>query len=687
VTRSSRILTTVLVAVVPALVLGMFVGALAAADHGDARVPAAIVNQDRFVQAKGADGRTTTIAAGRLLVTGLTKPATPASGATIDWRLSNAKQAADLLKNGQVYAVVTIPRGFSKAVSTISGTSPERAGVTITTDDAHGYVVGQLNQSLGTTFTGSVGKVLTTNVVKGLYSGYSTLRTSLGKAASGANDLGAGTDSLAGGLTKLASGQQSVASGATGLATGAQGLASGADRLASGLDGAATGARSTASGAERLASGVSSYTNGVDSLASGLRRLSSSTTGLKALPAGVQQYTSGVTRSKNALAQVLASDPTINPRTRAALQQVEGGLGALSSSGSSLVRGAQGAATVQSAVASSASGASTLAGAGAGLRSGADSLASGLRRLAAGVSSSASGASSLGEGARQLGSGASGLASAASKIGDGITSSAAGATKLADGEKSLGAGLATAADKLPNATTGQVSRIADVVAQPVSATTVRLHETQSIGQVVAALLMPAGLWIGALASVLLLGAVRRHLLTTAIPTGRLVTGAFARGALLAVGQAVLLVALLQATLQPPLTMLPLVLLVSAVAAVAFLALHQLLVAAFGRVGLVLSLVLLAFQLIAAGGLYPVELLSAPFQVVSPYLPMTAAVHALQAVLTGADPAGAVTGAIAVLALYGLAAFVLTTAVVARRRRSVALFAPPLATAPSVRMAA
>lgn len=686
-TRSNRIATTVLVAVVPALVLGIFVGALAAADRGDAHVPAAIVNQDRFVQAKGADGRATTIAAGRLLVTGLTKPAKPASGATIDWRLSNAAQAADLLRSGKVYAVVTIPRGFSKSVATVAGTTPERASITITTDDTHGYVVGQLNQTLGDTFTRSVGTVLTTNVVKGLYGGYSTLRTSLGKAAEGANGLGAGTASLAGGLTKLAGGQRSVVSGAAGLASGADGLASGADQLSAGLDQAASGTRSAASGADQLASGVNSYTRGVDSLASGLQRLASGTTGLQKLPGGVEQYTSAVTRSKNALAGVIAADPTITPRTRAALQQVERGLATLSSSGPSLVAGAKGAATAHSAIASSASGASRLAGASGGLRSGAGSLAPGLRQVASGIGSSAAGASSLGEGARRLGSGATGLVSGASKLAVGITSSAAGATKLADGQKSLGKGLATAAEKLPNATPSQVSHIADVVAQPVSAKAVRQHETQSIAQVVAALLIPIGLWVGAIASVLLFGAVRRHLLTTGIPTGRLVTGAFVRGALLAAGQAVLLAALLQVALQPPLATLPLVLLVSVVAAVSFLTLNQLLVAALGRVGIVVSLVLLAFQLVAAGGLYPVELLSAPFQVLSPYLPITAAVDALQAVLTGGDPTAAVTSAVAVLVLYGLVAFLLTAAVVARRRRSVALFAPPVAAAPPVPVAA
>lgn len=686
-TRSSRILKIVLVVVVPALVLGMFVGALAAADRGDARVPAAIVNQDRLVQAKGANGRTTTIAAGRLLVTGLTKPADPTSGAAIDWRLSNASRAADLLRTGQVYAVVTIPKDFSKSVSTISGTDPERASITITTDDAHGYVVGQLNQTLATTFTRSVGAVLTTNVVKGLYGGYRTLRTSLLTASQGADDLADGTQSLAGGLTKLAVGQDSIASGANGIASGANQTADGADRLASGLGRAADGAGDAASGASQLSSGVASYIRGVDSLASGLRRLASSSSRLQQLPDGVQRYTAGVTRSKKALAQVLAADPTISPRTRAALERIEGGLGELSSNGAALVSGAKGAATVQAAIGSSANGAARLSGASSSLRSGASSLAPGLRDLASGIRSSAAGASSLGSGARQLGSGASSLASGATTLADGIRASSTGATKLADGQRSLGSGLATAAGKLPNPTTSQATRIAGVVADPVAAKTVRNHRTDSIGQVAAALLVPIGLWIGALASVLLLGAVRRHLLTTAISTGRLVTGAFARGALLAVGQAVLLVALLQATLRPPLAALPLVLLVSVLAAVAFLALHQLLVAAFGRVGLVISLVLLALQSIAAGGLYPIELLSLPYQAVSPYLPITAAVSALQVVLTGADPAAAVGGAVAVLAVYGLAAFLLTAAVVARRRRSVALFAQPRRPAAVVRPAA
>ena len=82
-----------IVALVPAVVLGVFVAALAAADSGDARIPAALVNNDQLVQQKNDDGTKTTVAAGRLVVTGLTKPAGSGAGASIDWTLTNTKAA------------------------------------------------------------------------------------------------------------------------------------------------------------------------------------------------------------------------------------------------------------------------------------------------------------------------------------------------------------------------------------------------------------------------------------------------------------------------------------------------------------------------------------------------------------------------------------------------------------------
>jgi putative membrane protein len=687
--RSFRsIALLVVAAVVPALVLGVFVGALAAADKGHASVPAAIVNQDRFVQAKGADGRTTTIAAGRLVVTNLTKPASGGAGVAITWRLSNAQQASDLLDSGAVYAIVTIPKGFSKSISSVSSTNPDRARISIRTDDAHGYIVSQLASSLGTSLTATLGSTISESVIKGLYGGYGTLHDRLGTAAAGAAELGSGTTSLAAGLGTLASGQDGIASGATNLGSGAarlaagtSSLAGGASSLAAGLGSAAGGADATASGAGKLAGGVRTYTNGVSSLAAGLGSAASTSSGLQQLPAGVRAYTGGVSQANDGLKQLLA-DPLLDPQARAALTRIEQGLQTLSDQGSGLVAGAQGAASLQTGIASAAAGASRLAAGGSSLRSGSSSLADGLGSLAGGLHGSASGAQGIASGASSLASGMSGVASGADRLGTGaariaagIRSSASGASKLGSGVTALGGGLQRAVDGIPDTTTAQAAKIADVVANPVEATAVRQHETSSIGQIVAALILPVSLWIGAAAAVLLFGAIRRRLLATGIGSGRLVGSALGRGALLAVGQAVLLLVLLQSTLALPWDRAGLALVVAVVTGVAFFAVHQLLTALFGRAGTVISIVLLGAQLVAVGGLYPIQLVSEPFQIVSPYLPLTAAVGAMQAVITGAGGA-AVGGGIATLGVYGLVAFGLTVGVVARRRSSVALFAPP-----------
>jgi putative membrane protein len=79
-----------------------------------------------------------------------------------------------------------------------------------------------------------------------------------------------------------------------------------------------------------------------------------------------------------------------------------------------------------------------------------------------------------------------------------------------------------------------------------------------------------------------------------------------------------------------------------------------------------SLVLVALQLAATGGLYPIEVLSAPFQAISPFLPLTWAVQGMQLIVAGAS-GGSIAAAAGVVALCGLVGVIGTTLVVARRR--------------------
>ncbi|WP_375388981.1 YhgE/Pip family protein [uncultured Amnibacterium sp.] len=662
------------VAIVPAVVLGVFVAALAAADAGTARIPAALVNDDALVQTKNDDGTTTTVAAGRLVVTGLTKPAAAdaPAGAGIDWTLTNTKDAAQMLADGDVYAIVTIPKSFSKSISTVSTATPKQADISIRTDDAHGTLVSQIGGVVGDTIASTVGGQITTSVVSGLYGGYATVRSSLLKAADGASSLGDGATSLSSGLSKAADGGDGLASGATSLGDGARGIANGASSLGNGLDTAAAGAQSAADGAKRLSGGVDTYTDGVTKYTKGVDTLLDGVvSGSKTSAAAQSRLASGTGTIAGALRQLAAGDPTLSAQASGTLTQLAGQLDTISggqsqlAAGSSQLAGSAGIATLR------ASG-PRLSSGGASLDRGVSSLAGGLAKLPAGIRSAASGADRLATGAAQLGSGADRLSTGASQLTDGVRRSATGASKLADGADKLGSGLSDGAKQVPNLTKAQQQQAGKVVANPVDASATRANALSGPGQIVSTLIVPVGLWIGAAALVLLFGAVSRRLLSTGVGTGRLVGGALLRGVVVAVVQAVLIVVVVASTLGVSWGALVPLFLVAVVAGIAFLAIHQLLQALLGAAGTVVSIVLLGVQLVAVGGIYPIQLVSAPFQAISPFLPLTAAVNATTAVLTGASGAAVASGLFS-LALWALLAFVLTVAVVARRRTSTALF--------------
>jgi putative membrane protein len=616
--RRTALLTAVVLAV-PLAVTGLFAGSLADASAGEAAVPAAIVNNDELVEQRNEDGTTTPVLAGRLLVTELTSTE---GDSGFDWQITNEEKAREALERGDVYAVLTVPEDFSESVVSLSTDEPTQAHLTVETDDTHGYLAGQITDAAGDGLAAVFGDQLSEQFLAGLFSGFGSMGSSLGDAADGAAQLAEGTRELGSGL----------------------------DELTAGAEASAAGAREAASGAEKLAEGVRRYTGGVDDLSSGLATLRDSSAGLQSLPQGVRDYTGGVAETSAGLDAVLANpQAVIDPQTRAALEQLAGGLRQLSANGDGLVAGAQGAADVQTAVGQTAGGAAQLSGGSAGLVSGADSMATGLDSLATGLDTLALGAGGAADGAGQL----------------------------ADGGDELADGLRTGAAEVPDYSERQVDQIAGVASSPVELASSRLRELDSLAQAMSSLLVPAGLWLGALAIFLAFAGPAKRLLASSVSTGRITLHAFGRAALYAVAQAIPLVALLHLALAVELALLPATFAFSLLIAVSFTAIHLGLVTAFGRGGLILSVILLALQLTSVGGLYPIEAVSAPFQAISPLLPLTGAVAGMQSILTGAGPEAVIGGALQ-LAGYAVAALAVATLVTAGRRGARALELVPAA---------
>jgi putative membrane protein len=548
------------VVLVPLAFAGLFIGAVSQVSHSISDIPAAIVNNDQVVTQTASDGTTTPVLAGRQLVTELTGK----KSAGFKWIITNSADAKADLANGTVYAILTVPKTFSKSIVSLGSKSPVKANLTITTDDSHNYLTGSVAQVVGTTLSNEFGQAVTKQYIAGLYSGIGGFGTSLTSAASGASQL---------------------STGATGLSSGITAYAAGAAKVPAGL--------------RQLQSGILTAKNSVESQA-------------------ISPYTTAVSGTASKLSADVAA-LAADPGNSSLLQQVQvdsGTLSAVAASGSSVANG----------------------------------VGSAFDALAANTGSFARQTAGLASGGAQLTSGAQSLAS---------------------GANSLATGLNSGASKAPSYTPSQIAKTADVASNPVGVSVDRKHEVSSAAQIIATLFVPLGLWIGSLAVFLVLRPLTRRTLSSTAGNARLVLSSIARASVVTAAQALLLVLLLHTAVGVSWTLLPATVLFSLVMAIAFTAFHYLLTIGLGRGGLVVSIFLLALQITSTGGLYPIQLLAKPFQLISPFLPLTYGVRGMEAIISNSGVGTAIGAAVALVA-FGAGSLLIALLAVRRVRRARAL---------------
>lgn len=547
------------VVLVPLAFAGLFVAAVSQSSNSLDRIPAAIVNEDELVYTTAADGTESPVFAGRQLVTELTGP----DSEGFDWTITNKEDAEAALASGEVYAILTVPSNFSSSILSISTDSPEKADISIRTDDAHSYLTGAVAQAVGGTMVSTFGNTITAQYIGGLTAGLGDLGTALTTASDGATQLG--------------------------------------------------------DGATSLSSGLGSYTGGVSSLSDGLRQLNTGAAGLTRLSSGVSQYAGGISELSNGFAQInatLVAGQPLAPQQKAVLDQIGAGLATASAGGATL--------STQTSTA--------------------------IKGLQSGISQSATGAATLAENGPAL---------------------VDGASQLATGAGELSSGLSDGAAQVPTMDADQSAASAEIAADPVSLTVSTDNKVSEVGQVIATFFVPLGLWIGALAVFLVLRPVTRRALASTATDSRLVASTMLRAVAVTGAQAVLLVLLMHLSLGVSWSYLPATLGFSLLMALAFTAFHSLLTITFGRAGLVISLFVLAIQVTSTGGIYPIQLVSGPFQAVSPLLPLTHGVAGMQGIIAGGAVSDAI-GAVLALAAFGLGSLLLSLAAIKRARRAGAI---------------
>ncbi|MGF0115220.1 YhgE/Pip family protein [Promicromonospora sp. Marseille-Q5078] len=707
------------VALLPIMVLGLLLAALWNPQDRLDQVPAAIVNLDEPVTVDGQ-----TVPLGRQLASGLVsggetadgaKAAQPAADATnFDWTITDEDSAKSGLADGTYSAVVTIPKDFSAAATSMGGDDPSKAvqaTIDVSTPPGGRVADDALARVVAATATNVMSSSLTETYVDNVLVGFNQLADGIGQAEDGANQLadGAGqsadgADQLADGADQLADGADQAADGADQLADGAGQLASGAGTAASGASDLADGAGQVADGARGIAGGIGESADGADDLASGgddlaagAQQVADGNRALADQAAAVDDLVPDVDAIEESLADAQGRADEFAEAANAALRcdvrptsdactaladlmqemqtnsdavqdTVDGivdartQLDTLATSTDKLATGAEGVVTGIEGIADGnrdlADGLRTLQGGATQVAGGADGVASGASDLSAGVGQLATGADGVASGASDLSSGVGELASGNADLASGADDLSSGVGQLASGTDDLASGLGKTKASIPTYTDDQRQTLSSVVAEPVATPSQSGISTGASGPLFAVV----ALWLGALALMTVFPPVVARALGSTRDSLRLALSAFALPATVGAATGAAVGVILAAVENLDIGGWFGSIIVGAVASVAFVAVHQGFLGWLGNLGRGISL-LIAVLLIATGIVATVPTV---LQGLVDALPIGAARDALTAVVV--PEAGGLAIGVTLVVLWGLGGLALAALVTARGRR-------------------
>lgn len=573
------------------------------------KLPVALVNSDRGAQVSGRHLNAGDQVAGALLASG-----------QLDLHPTSAEDAAKGVEDGRYYFSITIPTDFSAAVASPGGDQPRKAQLQFTYNNTNNYLSSIIGQNAAREVANQVDAAIGQQTV--------------GQVLDGVVDAGAG-------LRRAADGADQLRDGLVQADDGAHRLASGSAELQRGLLTARDGSATLAAGAAELSGGIDTATDPLLAVLDRVGELGLNPDEIGALAADV----SGLVRSAS---DRIASLHVDQAQAAVVVDQVVGLLRAnpdptVRALGDTLA-GTQRLLRAQNADPTTDQGLLTLRDKAAQLEAELGDPNSSLRvfltraltgGLRGDVERLRDGADQLAGGARRLNGGLVALADGGGQLSQGAATLADGTTRLRDGSEQLATGLRDGAAQVPQWSDRQRTEVAQTLAQPVAIDQVTENPAPTFGTGFAPFFLPLALFIGALIIWMLLTPLQSRPIVTGLGALRVVLASYWPGLLIAFCQVVVMYVVvhfgvgLKAT--HALGTVAFLMLVAGT----FLAMIQAFNATLGvAVGRVVTLAFLMFQLVSAGGIYPVETTPKPFQALHVVDPMTYAVNGLRQLTVG-----------------------------------------------------
>ncbi|MGB0973000.1 MAG: YhgE/Pip family protein, partial [Mycobacterium sp.] len=164
-----------------------------------AKVPVAIVNEDRGTESQGKEVRAGEQVAKALVDSG-----------DLGLHEVSAQEAADGLAHGRYYFTITIPADFSAAIASPSGGSPKKTALRFTFNDSNSYLGSLIGQNVAREVINKVNASVGEQTIGAVLTGLTDAGVGLTKAADGASQLADGLATAQDGAAQLADGTRQL---------------------------------------------------------------------------------------------------------------------------------------------------------------------------------------------------------------------------------------------------------------------------------------------------------------------------------------------------------------------------------------------------------------------------------------------------------------------------------------------
>ncbi|OLO99197.1 hypothetical protein BVU76_26860 [Mycolicibacterium porcinum] len=557
------------------------------------KMPVALVNSDQGAVVSGQH-----INVGAEIAKSLT------DDASLNWHVVDADEARQGVEHGQYYFMLELPADFSEAIASPLTGNPKQANLNAVYNDANNYI----SSNIGRT---AIDQVL--NAVSTRISGQAVNQVLSVVVSSGA-------------------GIKQAADGAAQLADGAVKVDDGAGQLATGLHSARSGSAQLATGAKQLSDGITKATDPLVAVTSALSKVGGDTQKL-------EDGTAALRQANDQIGAIAGAQDSAATALTSVIDQLSASPDPIANNAAGTLRGVQDdlrahqftpqiRQQLTDAENAAISMTSSLRNPGSPLNTALDQVGSKNSDLTAKLNQ-------LRSGAQQLASGNAELASGIAKLDTGAGQLKSGTAQLRSGSAELATKLADGAGQVPDWTPAQKAAIADTIGGPVHLQNSAENAAPNFGTGMAPFFITLALFFGALVLWMVLRPLQNRPIAAEVLAIRVVLASYLPAAAIGLFQAVILYCVVRFALgmqvAHPVAMLGFMMLISCSFVAATQAINALVGPAVGRV---LLMALLMLQLVSAGGMYPVETTSRPFQVFHNYDPMTYGVNGLRQLILG-----------------------------------------------------